>query len=210
MKHFLYLIALSTCIAGCDNKKHESSTEEHAHGADSTLHTTVNKDSCEGGIYVGHAYAYSNFITDNQAYIVERNIEFIRTLESTEPTEETAERYRALTIQTQQSIDSLEKLCPFNGNTAFKEAGVELFKFYNKAWSEYKGLSEIKDKNERIKNYKVVRSVFNDKYAQTEKSLEEKFYKAHTAFANEHALHVRHTPLHEKLDSLLYINGTKI
>lgn len=205
MKYFLYLIALGACMSSCDNKKQESSTHEHAHGADSTLHAIVNKDSCAGGIYVEHAHAYSNFITDNQAYIVERNIEFVRTLESSEPSAETAERYKALTTQTQQSIDSLEKLCPFNGNTAFKESGIALFKFYKKAWDEYKDLTDIKDKEARVKSYKAVRSVFNDKYAQEEKTLEEKFNKAHTEFANEHALHVRHTPLHEKLDSLLYL-----
>jgi len=208
MKHLLYLVALSyLCLTGCEKKKEVASAAAPDSVAVDTVQADnfINKDSAAGSIYIKYAHAYNNFIIDNQGYIIEKNINFVKALEGSDSNKEAAEYYKALTEQTQQSIDSLEKLGSFNGNVEFKDAAINLFKFYQEAWSEYKGLIDLKTKEEKIKAYTKVKTKFNEVHSKTEKELEDKFFQAHTHFSHEYMLHVRNTPLHEKLDSMLYL-----
>jgi hypothetical protein len=206
MKKILYIIALGCFIASCE-KKHNDSTEavKDSTALSSPEHAGINKDSCSDGVYIKYPHAYNNYIIDNQAYIVEKNIRFVKALERNDTEDKAGAAYTELKEQTQHSLDSLERLCPFNGNTEFKASAIELFKFYQEAWTQYETLIGIKDKKERVKNYEKVKTHFNEIYAKKEKELEDKFITAHTNFSNEYMLHVRKTPLHEKLDSLLYL-----
>ena len=80
-----------------------------------------------------------------------------------------------------------------------------MFKFYQEAWTDYKGLLGVSNKKDRVKAYDKIATRFYEVHSKTEKTLEEKFALAHTKFSNEYTLHVRTTPLHENLDSLLYL-----
>jgi hypothetical protein len=211
MKYFLYLLSFALLTASCDKPKEKLKESEVVASipVDSTYDTahssyTVNTDACEHGIYIKHAYAYNNFITNHQAYIIEKNMDFVEGLKKYESVEKSRELYKELIEQTDKSIDSLQKLCPFNGNTDFKDAGIELFKFYKKAWAEYSVLVDETNKEEWIKNYKKISLKFNETHSKEEKNLEDKFYTAHTKFSDEYMLHISKTTLHERFDSMLY------
>ncbi|HSZ25019.1 MAG TPA: hypothetical protein VK766_04845 [Cytophagaceae bacterium] len=206
MKNLLTLLIIGSLLIGCQSPKKESKDSTSKGVSDSTAinDAVINKDSCMNGIYVKFAHGYNNLIIDNQAYILEKNILFTQILEAKEVNEKIEEAYKKLTDQTQASIDTVEKLCSFNGNIEFKQSAVELFNFYQTAWKEYKELVDVKTDKERIKIYEKISKRFNEVHSKTEKVLEEKFAKAHTNFSNEYELHVRATPLKEKLDSLLY------
>jgi hypothetical protein len=207
MKNFLYIILFGLLATSCSSNKKESAANDSTTTNLLAISkaTIVNKDSCANGYFIKSSYGYNNFIIDNQAYILEKNMLFIKALDSGAPQDKLEEAYKKLTEQTQYSTDSLEKLCPFNGNVEFKQAGVELFKFYQEAWTEYKGLLEVTNKKDRVKAYDKIAQRFHEVHSKTEKMLEEKFALAHTKFSNDYTLHVRTTALHENLDSLLYL-----
>ena len=207
MKQFLYIAILIALTTNCMSKKTESSATKEQPAADTLSATaqTVNTDSCSDGIFIKDAHAYNNYIIDNQGYILEKNMEFVKTLSYSDSMSVSKEHFKALTEQTTQSIDSLQKLCSFNGNTAFKNAGIELFTFYQQAWSEYGKLLETTDKKMWLKNFNNIQTNFNDKHSKTEKTLEENFMKAQSDFSDKYLLHVKNTLLHEQLDSMLYL-----
>ena len=209
MKNILLLATLSYLIlTGCEQKKNasEATATKDSVAVDTLVNDSyINKDSVVGGKYIKFAHAYNNYIVDNQGYIIEKNMEFVKVLEGNDSNKEAAEYYKALTEQTLQSIDSVSNLGSFNGNTEFKDAAVNLFKFYQEAWSEYKNLIDLKTKEEKIKAYTKIREKFNAVHSIKEKELEDKFYHAHTNFSHQNMLHVRNTELHEKLDSMLYL-----
>ncbi len=204
MNYFLSIIIIGFLLISCESKK-EKSLGSKASEDTSAVETTVNKEPCVGGIYVKHAHAYNNFIIENQGYILEENIRFIKTVKESDSKENVAEAYKSLETQTKRSLDSLEKLCSFNGNVEFKNASIELFKFYKTAWSDYKELVKNETKAKRIKAFDKIKIRFNDIHSIQEKKLEENFSEAHTNFVNEYRLHVRSTPLHEELDSIMYL-----
>ncbi|HSZ71665.1 MAG TPA: hypothetical protein VK750_03245 [Cytophagaceae bacterium] len=207
MKNYLSIFLLACLFASCQSSKKDASESNQSAPASDTLvnHAVINKDSCTDGLYHKYAHAYNNFIVDHQSKIVEKNIDFVKALERKAPQEKVAALYTSLTQQTQESIDSLGKLCAFNGDLEFKNSALALFKFYQQAWTEYKGLVEVKNEKERMAAFEKIRTRFNEIHSKTEKELEEKFAAAHTHFSNEYELHVRRTAINEKLDSMLYL-----
>ncbi|HSZ26214.1 MAG TPA: hypothetical protein VK766_10860 [Cytophagaceae bacterium] len=204
MKYFLYLITIGFLLGSCESKKEKPVETSDAPKDSAGVETAINKDSCAGGIYIKYAHAYNNFIVAHQSFILEENIQFIKSIKADETKEKVTELYKILEAQTQNSIDSLTKVCPFNGNVEYKNAGIELFKFYKEVWNDYKSLLEGKTKEDRAKILDKIMSRFNDAHSVQEKKLEESFNKAHSNFVNEYTLHVRSTPLHDQLDSLSY------
>ena len=209
MKYFLSLIIVSVLIISCESKKENSknsiSSKDSSVVDSSAVETAVNKDSCTDGIYIKYAHIYNNFIIVHQGYILSENIQFMKAAKENESKEAVAELYKILESQTQSSLDSINKLCPFNGNVEYKNAAIELYKFYQKVWIDYKELLGSETKAKRIKILDKMKIRFNNVYSIEEKKLEESFNMAHSNFANEYKLHVRSTPLHDELDSLLYL-----
>jgi hypothetical protein len=212
MKYFLYLIVFSSLIAAsllvsCESKK-EKHDESSVLTDSADVATALNKDSkdnCNGGTYFKYAHNYNNFIVAHQAYILEDNIDFIRAIKKEESKEKVTELYDKLVRETKVSIDTMKTLCTFNGDSEYKNSAIELFKFYEDAWKDYKPLLSVNDKKGRVKVVEDIKLKFNNKHSIKEKKLEEKFGKEHTVFANEYNLHIRSTALHEELDSMLYI-----
>jgi len=204
MKRLIFIFPLTlSLLFSCEKKQPEASSQNSSEEV--VKDNFINKDSSAEGTFIKYAHSYNNFITDNQGYIIEKNILFTHALESNAAPEELSGLYKSLLEQTQVSIDSVQKLGSFNGNVEYKEAAISLFKFYLEAWGEYKGLIDLKTKEERVKVYEKLKTKFNDAHSKTEKVLEDKFVQAHTNFANSNELHVRKTGLHEKLDSILYL-----
>jgi hypothetical protein len=204
MKYFLSLITISFLLISCESKKEKS--EIASKEADTSfVATAVNKDHCNNGIYIKHAHSYNNYIIEYQGSILQENIRFIKAVKAEAPKETLEKLYKTLEEQTQKSIDSLDKLCSFNGNEEYKKSSLELFKFYKSAWSDYKKLLKEDTKQARLVELAKLRTRFNDKYAAEEKKLEENFNMAHTNFVDDYMLHVRSTPLHAELDSMIYI-----
>ncbi|HVD99336.1 MAG TPA: hypothetical protein VNB90_14100 [Cytophagaceae bacterium] len=218
MKYLVYIflfgpLVVATMLTGCESKN-EKKTETEKMEASQTVSDTAevatapNKDSkeaCGNGTYFKYAHSYNNFIVSNQGYILEDNIQFIKAIKREEPNEKVAELYNKLVEETKWAIDTTKTLCAFNGNHEFKNAAVDLFEFYLETWKDYKPLFETKDKKERAKIVDQLKITFNEKHAAKEKRLEEKYMKAHTAFADEYQLYTRSTALHEELDSMLYV-----
>jgi hypothetical protein len=204
MKYFLYLISSAVLIFSCESPKQKVS-EPSVSTSSEEVSADINKESCTDGVYIKYAHVYNNFIVGNQGYILEKNIAFVKAIKKEESNKKAEELYAAMENQTQQSIDSVGKLCPFNGNAEFKNAAIELFKFYQEAWVDYKSLLNIKNKKERVQVLEDLKSRFNDKHSISEKKCEEKFIKAHSDFSNKYHLYVQSTSLHEELDSMLYL-----
>jgi len=189
-------------LASCESKK-EKSEELKSDSAD--VATALNNTTCPDGVYVKYAHAYNNYIIANQGYILESHIDFVKAVKRHESEEKVIGLYDIMIDETKMSIDSVGKLCAFNGNVTYKDAAIELFTFYQGVWEDYKPLLNIKDKKEKAKLLEKLKLRFKEKHSKREKELEDKFVAAHTSFANEYKLHTRLTHLHAKLDSLLHI-----
>jgi hypothetical protein len=190
-------------MASCESKKNANTESVASDSAD--VPTAINNDSCPGGVYIKYAHVYNNFIVENQGYILETNIEFVKAVRRQEPNEIVEGFYKSLKEQTKYSIDTVSKLCAFNGDLDYKNTAIALFKFYDEIWEDYRSLLTIKNKDERAKVLEVIKVKFNEAHSKREKMLEKDFEKASTKFINEYKLHIRRTHLHERQDSLLFL-----
>ena len=210
MKYFLYFLSLSFLMISCESKyEKQQDKQEKQQAEDSIKGTAINNDHCHKGMYIKYAHAYNNYIVEFQGSILNENIRFIQLAKSNDPKDKVEEQYHALEDQTKQAIDSLENLCPFNGNEEFINSALALFKFYKRAWTDYKEVAKGNTRDERLKTLEKVKDRFNNVHSVEEKRLEDNFNRAHTAFANDYMLHVRTTPLHDELDSLMYVRAKR-
>ena len=110
---------------------------------------------------------------------------------------------KELVKQCDASIAALKKLPAYEGDTKFRDAGVNLFQFYKEiSAKEYKEMIDILRK-ENIQTSDIDRlTVLEEQISKREQPLDEAFQKAQEAFAKKHNLSLYENEVQDKIDQL--------
>ncbi|UPT66411.1 MAG: hypothetical protein M0D57_18395 [Sphingobacteriales bacterium JAD_PAG50586_3] len=130
---------------------------------------------------------YNNTIINEQAKVVDLVVDFNAKVDA-ENYPEARVLLGKSSIQCDSSIKALEALGDYDGDAAFKDAAVNLFKFYKRASEQdYKQVVDIAEKGEDIteEDYDNLTNILQ-KLKTDEDALHDVMQKAQTDFAGKH------------------------
>jgi hypothetical protein len=92
---------------------------------------------------------------------------------------------------------------PFEDDATFKDAAIDLFKFYKRAFAQdYKELLDIIEKEEPTMDDLDRVNTIVEKVGDEEKIVDDKIQTAQKAFADKHNVKITDNSLQDKIDNL--------
>jgi hypothetical protein len=106
-------------------------------------------------------------------------------------------------VQCDSSIKTIEAMGPFDDDASFKDAAIDLFKFYKRAFAtDYKELLDIIEKEEPTMEDLDRVNVIVKKVSDEEMVLDDKVQKVQKEFADKHDVKITDNSMQEKIDNL--------
>lgn len=148
------------------------------------------------------ATEYNNKIIDEQSKVLDLVLDFTAKVD-----ENDMKGARLLLektgVQCDSSIKTIEAMGPFDDDASFKDAAIDLFKFYKRAFSsDYKELLDIIEKTEPTMEDLDRVNVIVKKVSDEEMVLDDKVQKAQKEFADKHDVKITDNSMQEKIDNL--------
>jgi hypothetical protein len=154
-----------------------------------------------GGSSAG-AVAYNDRIISLQSRIVKSMIDFSKSFD-TDDKNAMEKKHAQLLSTIQSAIKEAQTIEGFDGNTQFRDAAVEMFKFYDSiAKKEYKEIMDILKKEtpeetDLTRINEIVTSI-----SQREEQLDRKFQVIQQAFARKHNIMLMDNKMQKQIDNL--------
>jgi hypothetical protein len=148
------------------------------------------------------ATEYNNKIINEQSKVLDLVLEFTSKVDSSD-----MKGARLLLdktgIQCDSSIKIIEAMGPFEDDATFKDAAIDLFKFYKRAFAQdYKELLDIIEKEEPTMDDLDRVNTIVEKVGDEEKIVDDKIQTAQKAFADKHNVKITDNSLQDKIDNL--------
>jgi hypothetical protein len=148
------------------------------------------------------ATEYNNKIINEQSKVLDLVLEFTAKVDSSD-----MKGARALLditgVQCDSSIKIIEAMGPFEEDASFKDAAIDLFKFYKRAFAQdYKELLDIIEKEEPTMDDLDRINTIVEKVGDEEKVVDDKIQTAQKAFADKHNVKITDNSLQDKIDNL--------
>lgn len=106
-------------------------------------------------------------------------------------------------VQCDSSIKTIEALGDFDGDSAFKNAAIDLFKFYKRVFAQdYKELLDIVEMSEPTEEDYLHAEEIVKKIEDEEKVVDDKIQLTQKAFADKHNVKITDNSLQEKIDNI--------
>ena len=148
------------------------------------------------------ATEYNNKIIDEQGKVLDLVLDFTAKVDESDMKgarlllEKTGE-------QCDSSIKTIEAMGPFDDDASFKDAAIDLFKFYKRAFAtDYKELLDIIEKEEPAMEDLDRVNVIVKKVSDEEMVLDDKVQKVQKEFADKHDVKITDNSMQEKIDNL--------
>ena len=152
--------------------------------------------------YTGNAVGYNDMIIALQTRIIKSMIDFSKSFDKADKT--LMDKKHAELIATIEGVlKDAETIKPFRDNTEFRDAAMEMFKFYDSiAKKEYLEIMNIlkQDKPEAkdlARINEIVKSI-----SDRETNLDAKFQKIQQAFARKHGIKLTDNRMQKQIDNL--------
>lgn len=145
---------------------------------------------------------YNNTIINEQAKVVDIVLDFNAKIDI-----DSFKQARVLLdktgIQCDSSIKAVEALGDYEGDASFKNAAIDLFKFYKRASvQDYKELLDLIEKEEMTdEDYDRVTLILQN-LKNEEEVLDDKVRTAQKAFADKHGVKITGNPIQDKIDNI--------
>jgi hypothetical protein len=149
------------------------------------------------------ALEYNNTIADEQMKIMEKFIAFIE-LDSEDMNEMDAARLK-IVEQCVKSISVIEKLPPFEGDAQFRDAALQLFRFYKRSSEQsYREMIDILRKGELMTEEDQERLIeINDEVTADEAKLDEQLSKAQEVFSKKYNFNLeKKSEIQDEIDAI--------
>jgi hypothetical protein len=148
------------------------------------------------------ATEYNNKIIDEQGKVLDLVLDFTAKVDESD-----MKGARLLLektgVQCDSSIKTIEAMGPFDDDASFKDAAIDLFKFYKRAFAtDYKELLDIIEKEEPTMEDLDRVNVIVKKVSDEEMVLDDKVQKVQKEFADKHDVKITDNSMQEKIDNL--------
>lgn len=144
--------------------------------------------------------AYNDFIVEEQTKIGEQILAFMDEF-SAGTYESTMAKHAELLAQIKSSIQAIDHLDAFKGNTRLKTASLSLFKFYlSICEKEYARMAELLFSEDYSEDDQKELMRLADEVAAKEVAYDSEFELAQTEFANEHGISLEENILQDEFD----------
>jgi hypothetical protein len=154
------------------------------------------------GLDKNNAVAYNEKIIGLQSKILKVMIDLSNTFESRDGAKMEQKRTQLLkTIQ--GALKQAEKIKPYKGDSTFRDAGIELFKFYEDITKkEYLQIINILKKEEITPEDEQELQKVTEVIAKREEAYDRSFQGAQRAFASKHGLILMDNKLQKQIDEM--------
>lgn len=148
------------------------------------------------------AIKYNDKIINEQSKIIKLTLDMVAMMDK--DLEKSKQLREDIVKQCVSSVKVIEDMEPFDGDGKLRAAGLDLFNFYKKVYSnEYKTMFDILDKGENITEEDI--TVIQD--MQTSVTLEESkldaaFKKAQQDFAKKYGFEIAPSELQDDIDNI--------
>jgi hypothetical protein len=148
------------------------------------------------------ALDYNNTIVDEQMKIMEKFITFIE-LDAEDLDEMDAARLE-IVAQCKTSIAEVEKIPAFEGDPTFRDAALQLFRFYKRSSEiSYKEMIDILRKGEMMTEEDEDRlAAINDEVTYDEVDLDNKLSMAQDAFSKKYNFKLEKPEIQDEIDAI--------
>ena len=148
------------------------------------------------------ATEYNNKIINEQSKVLDLVLEFNAKID-----QDSFAQARSLldktVVQCDSSINTIDALGEFDGDAAFKNAAIDLFKFYKRIFSQdYKELLDIIEMSEPTDGDYLRAADIAKKIENEEKVVDDKIQSTQKAFADKHNVIITDNDLQEKIDNI--------
>ena len=148
------------------------------------------------------ATEYNNKIIDEQGKVLDLVLDFTAKVDESD-----MKGARLLLektgVQCDSSIKTIEAMGPFDDDASFKDAAIDLFKFYKRAFAtDYKELLDIIEKEEPTMEDLDRVNVIVKKVSDEEMVLDDKVQKVQKEIADKHDVKITDNSMQEKIDNL--------
>lgn len=149
------------------------------------MFNTIGIFRSSGQITFNNAIEYNDYIINQQNLIVERIDAYISNISDGDKNS-TLVSLKELIKTIDQSLINLKNIGPYESNSAFRDAAIDLFEFYKSvAMNEYNEIVDIRFKEELTdEDYNRLQEIV-DQISAKEKLVDDKFINSQKAFANE-------------------------
>lgn len=148
------------------------------------------------------ALDYNNTIVDEQMKIMEKFMTFIE-LDAEDLDEMDAARLE-IVAQCKTSIAAVEKLTAFEGDPTFRDAALQLFRFYKRSSEiSYKEMIDILRKGELMTEEDEDRlAAINEEVTHDEVDLDNKLSMAQDAFSKKYNFKLEKPEIQDEIDAI--------
>lgn len=169
----------------------------------SLLFITLTLGSCNLNSTSG-ALDYNNQIVDEQTKILEKFVAFTEIGDGENRLKELDKARMDIVNQCESSLKIVEALAPYEGNTRFRDAAIELFRFYKTTCEgSYKEMIEILGKEENITDEDITRlEEINSGVEQRELVLDNALQAAQEEFTKKYNIDLQETEMQKKIDDM--------
>jgi len=145
---------------------------------------------------------YNDYIINRQTSLVQKILDFSRIAQNNlDSADQLLDEYD---VETDQMITDIEGMPPYKGDSTFRNAAIESFKFYKKVFgTDYKRLIAIKKEGgEETEEGSAEMKEIVDELSKHENKLDKIFHNAQLAFARKNNMKLDENEIQKRVEKL--------